>query len=220
MIALLPSENACWVDIAASIGAVRRQCPAAAIVLRVDDMLPSQRLGILIKAVEEGVSAWTESACVSAESIRIQTTDQDHFVRTTRAWLLAREAPISPAVLQLVTLMAARAFRFRQLSEFAAANGLPPSTIRRRFAVAGVAPPSRWLKLFRALAIALEIQRVPQCPLASIAEQFGMFDAAAVRRTLGETLGANASAARMYLGSEWLLHTGVRRMRLFAQMRR
>ncbi len=80
----------------------------------------------------------------------------------------------------------------------------------RRFTTRGLPVPSHWLQLGRLLRVAIELQNTDES-VFTVAYRHGYTDGFAVSNQMLRLIGCRPSAARRYLGWEWLMEEWLRK---------
>jgi len=181
------------------------------------DLCPREhlpRLGAVLASL--GVQAIAPKPVVEVDRLRKQLCNPETLPDAVTQWLRLHDFAPSGTAVRLLAPVVAYGHAHGNFAELAAqVFGRSEVTVRRRFAAAGLGSPTRWHQLFRVFHAAVSLQREPAMAVSELAKRHGFYDASALRRRLVHVFGVNARDLRtMYLGWQWFLFPGVRRMGL------
>lgn len=194
-----------WHALPAAVSTLRWRIPSAPVILRVATLSPEAvRLGQ--RATRLRVRALIAVDEPPNDILRPLLTQPDDLGDDVLEWLVLRGAALSPLCAALLHHLLSRGAEFVRLADCLDAVSESERTARHRFRHEGLAPPSAWHQMARALYSALRIQAEPEMPFLRLALELGYGDHSGLSRQLTRVFGFTPGAIRGTLGWEWLLH--------------
>lgn len=149
--------------------------------------------------------------------LREALTDPTTLARNVVEWLRLRSVRLNPHQADLLEKLFAAAPEHTDVTSLLDHFRISQSTARFRLRKRGLASPSRWFQVARALHAALRLQARPDASTAAVAHQFEFADHSALAHLLRRSLGVQAREIRGTWGWEWLLDRWFTSMKARAQ---
>lgn len=201
-----------WLALPAAVSTLRSRFPSAPVILRVCTLTPEAvRLGQ--HATRLRIRALVASSEPPYDTLRPILTQPESLGDDLLEWLGLRGTTPSPVSAALLHHILSRGPEFPRLVECLGTIGESERTARHRFHREGLAPPSAWHQMARALHSALKIQAEPDTPFPQLAFALGYGDPSGLSRQLTRVFALTPGAVRGTLGWEWLLHRWLGRTR-------
>jgi hypothetical protein len=191
--------------------------PNATFVLWLD-CVGQEAVTLATAAARRGVRAFIRKTLIDPVALRAELTNPGTLAEDFVQWLGRSGAPLGASTSDLLRTCIVEAQRCRTVADL---RDLSVGTVRLR--TRDRCPTFGSLRRLhtvgRSLAIAVHIQREPQRPIAQLAEYYGLYDDAGLRRIISEVFGCRIAHVRQRLGYEWLAVSAIRRCGLRADSR-
>lgn len=203
-----------WADLAAGVESLQRRIATCPVVFWTEGLAIDRIAALACRGRMIGVRACLPCAEIDAALLRQVLTDLLGFPTDLTRWLENRGFALTPRAREQIEDLAARALDFHAFREFLHATGHEDGSLRGEFERSGLGAPGRWFHLLRTLSVAVAIQAQPASLVSKLAERYGFYDSAHLRRRLDDIIGANPTVIRHYLSWEWMLFVALRRARI------
>lgn len=203
-----------WSDLAETVEHLQRRLSTCPVVFWTDGLAVERIAAFAFRGRMIGVRACLLGPKIDLALLREALTDLLAFPMDLSRWLDNRGFALTPRAREQIESLAARALDFPAFHEFLRATGQEDSCVRGEFERSGLGAPGRWFHLLRTLRVAIAIQAQPALLVSKLAQQYGFYDPAHLRRRLDDVVGANPTAIHHYLSWEWMLFVALRRARI------
>jgi futalosine hydrolase len=211
LMCIRPTHDAEEGEVFAEIEQVHATLAGTTIVLWLDLIGLHAAATLISGAARRAVRGFVTKAVPDPLQLRRQLAARRDLSLEFTRWIERQGFHLSRHVRAMITASIDGAVRYRDLTELAGASRRRTDLWRADLHRAGLGSAQKFHQLLRLLAIAVHIQREPKARMVAIAEHYRYYDAAALRRRLGEVLGNPPSVIREFLGWEWMAYTALRR---------
>lgn len=203
-----------WAELAAGVENLQRRLATCPVVFWTEGLAIDQIAALACRGRMIGVRACLPYAEIDPALLREVLTDLLGFPTDLTRWLENRGFVLTPRAREQLEDLVTRAPDFHAFHEFLRATGHEDGSLRGEFEKSGLGAPGRWFHLLRTLRVAVAIQAQPASLVSKLAERYGFYDSAHLRRRLDDIIGANPTVIRHHLSWEWMLFVALRRARI------
>ncbi|MGH7574440.1 MAG: hypothetical protein ACREM1_04825, partial [Longimicrobiales bacterium] len=208
------SPDTPWSELVAGVESLQRRFATCPVVIWAEGLAIDQIAALAGRGRMLGVRACLPCAEIDPSLLREVLTDLLGFPTDLTRWLENRGFVLTPRAREQLEDLAAHALDFHAFREFLGATGHEDGCLRGEFEKSGLGAPGRWFHLLRTLSVAIAIQAQPASLVSKLAERYGFYDSAHLRRRLDDIIGANPTVIRSHLSWEWMLFVALRRARI------
>lgn len=194
-----------WPALETAVPALRARHPAAPVILHIGNEDPAEAIHYARRAAFLYVRAILIDGEDVATTLRSVITQPVNLAGDVIEWLEMQSVPLPPEAQHLVRAIVHLAPRYHTVRDLLESIDHIEEAVRKRFHHRGIAPPSRWFGMARALHAALALQRAPNIPLFDAALDLGYSDHSALSRQMLRIFGLRPSVVRTQLGWEGLM---------------
>lgn len=211
LIVIRPTPHSEWSDLDEAIEQAGRRFVNGAMVLWPDCVGRRRAVELAARAGPKGVQAIIWQSDPPTPALRRALTELSDWPALVLRWLRWRGILPSAQVREILEFLAGPGSCQRNIAHVAAAYGSSRRSWYDIFKRANLSPPNKWHTAFRAVRMAMVLQRDPKVPLHRVAFEHGFSSGAVLSDRLYDVIGARPSMIRCRLGGLWVLADALRR---------
>lgn len=200
-----------WPTIISWVATLQRRLATCPVVIWADGVPVDRIAAFAYRMRMIGVRACLSRPTVDLDLLREVLCDVLAFPADLTRWLDNRGFELTPRAREQLEIMACHALDHSVFHQFLRATQQEDGSLRSEFEKSGLGAPGKWFHLLRTVRAAMAIQAEPELLVSKLAQQFGFYDPAHLRRRLDDVIGANPSAIHHHMSWEWMLFVALRR---------